>query len=303
MSSRVYGVDTAAYQPTSLAAYHAAGAKYVIVKLTEGLSYFNPKAKYQIKSAHAHHMYVDGYHFAVFGSSVRQAKKEAKFAVKRAKKLGLAKGRWLFCDWETGDGNWVYGGKVASARAIMAFMAVVKKAGYKPGIYSGASLLRNNIDTARIVHKYATCIWVASYATMSPVSTANFGYFPSMDGVAVWQFTSDWKGMSVDANISLIDLHKHTAVHTKSKSDSLGQKKAKNVRRVPAIVYAPVIKNDPNWSINLRDSKGHATSKYIRTNTQWRVIKVGKIKGVKYYCLGTDKQWVPADLLKVVKYK
>ena len=36
MASREYAVDVAAYQPTSMSAYKHAGARQVIVKLTEG---------------------------------------------------------------------------------------------------------------------------------------------------------------------------------------------------------------------------------------------------------------------------
>lgn len=53
--------------------------------------------------------------------------------------------------------------------------------------------------------------------------------------------------------------------------------------------------------IDLRDGNGHATDKYIPTNTRWRVVTVKTIKNQKYYCLGTDKQWVPAKFLQVVK--
>ena len=111
MASREYLVDVSAYQPSSLTNYHNAGAKQVITKITEGTGYFSPVAAAQIRSAHAHHMYVHGYHFATFGRSVSQAKKEAKHSIARAEKLGISKKRYIACDWETGDGNNVYGGK------------------------------------------------------------------------------------------------------------------------------------------------------------------------------------------------
>ena len=91
MTSKQSGVDVAAYQSSSLAKYYNAGAKFVIIKLTEGTGYFNPVASAQIKSAHAHHMYVHGYHFATFGSSVSQAKKEANTVLNVSKDLALVK--------------------------------------------------------------------------------------------------------------------------------------------------------------------------------------------------------------------
>ena len=48
MASRQLGVDVAVYQGTSMTAYHNFGAKFGIVKLSEGTNYINPKAHYQI---------------------------------------------------------------------------------------------------------------------------------------------------------------------------------------------------------------------------------------------------------------
>lgn len=297
MASRQYVVDVAAYQNASLAAYHNAGAKAVFVKLTEGTGYFNPKATAQVRSAHAHHMYVHAYHFATFGSSVRRARDEAKWFIKRAKVLNISKKRYMALDWETGDGNVVSNGKTISTRAIIAFMNEVKKAGYKVMLYSGASLLRNNIDTRSVVSKFGTCLWVASYATMGRIDTPNFGYFPSMNGVAMWQFTDNWRGLNIDGNISLIDLHaeKKSAVHKASKP-----KPAKKVQKIPKIVYVPIINSNPNYHVRLLDSKGHY-QKYIATNTRWKVWNAKIIKGMKCYRIGTDTQWVPAKFTKIIE--
>ena len=301
MASRQLGIDVAVYQGTSMTAYHNAGAKFGIAKLTEGTSYVNPKAHYQIKSLHANHMYVHAYHFATFGYSVSRAKLEGKAFVKRAKAENISKKRFLWLDWESGSGNCVTGGKAASTKAILAFMKVCHDAGYKVGLYSGASLLRNNIDTKQIVKKYGTCIWVASYPT-DLAYTPNFNYFPSMDGVAIWQFCDNWKGMGVDANISLIDLHKDkTTIKSEDIKSATIKKPAPKPEKKTGVVYAPIINHNPSWSIQLMDVNGHYTGKYIKTNSRWKYFDVKTIKGMKCYKLGTDKQWVPAKYLKVVK--
>ena len=294
MASRQYVVDVAAYQNTSLAAYHNAGAKAVFVKLTEGTGYFNPKATAQIRSAHAHNMYVHAYHFATFGSSMTRAREEAKWFIKRAKVLNISKKRYMALDWETGDGNVVSNGKTVSTRAVIAFMNEVKKAGYKVMLYSGASALRNNVDASTIVKKYGACLWVASYATMGRIDTPNFGYFPSMNGVAMWQFTDNWRGLNVDGNVALIDLHaEKKPVLNKDYKPSV-----KPAKKAPKIVYVPVLYGNPNYHVRLLDSKGRY-QKYIATNTRWQVWGVKIIKGMKCYRIGTDKQWVPAKFCKV----
>ncbi|WP_228123095.1 GH25 family lysozyme [Lactobacillus helveticus] len=206
MATRDFAVDVAVYQSTSMNAYKHAGAHQVIIKLTEGTGYFNPKASAQIKSTHANHMYLHAYHFATFGNSVSRAKAEAKFFVNRAKKLNISPKRYLWLDWETGDGNTVINSTDSNTKAILAFMKVCHSAGYKVGLYSGTYVLRQYVDTAKIVKEYGTCLWVASYATMDRIDTPNFDYFPSMEGVAMWQFTDNWYGLGVDGSITLKDL-------------------------------------------------------------------------------------------------
>ncbi|RVU70417.1 lysin [Lactobacillus xujianguonis] len=297
---KIAGVDVSAYQPSSLTKYHNSGAKYVIIKATEGTWYTSPVASAQLKSAHQNHMYVHAYHYANFGSSVSRAKAEAKYFVKFAKKIGISKKRWLWCDWEQ-QGNNVNDGKNASTKAIIAFMSEVKSAGYHAGLYSGASLLRNNINLSAIVKKFGDCVWVASYATMGRIDNPNFGYFPSMDGVAIWQFTDNWRGLNVDGNVMLIDLHESKAsVKPSVKAETKKATQTSSEHKISGTAYAPLIHNDPKWKIRLRDGDGHWTSQYIPTNSKWKVFAEKTIKGEKCYKLGTDKQWASAKYLKLL---
>lgn len=294
MTSREYAVDVAVYQSTSMSAYKHAGARQVIVKLTEGIGYFNPKAGAQIKSTHANRMYLHAYHFATFGNSVSRAKAEAKFFVDRAKKLNISKKRYLWLDWEAGDGNVVINSVYSNTEAILAFMKVCHDAGYKVGLYSGVSILRNNVDASTIVKKYGTCLWIASYATTGRIDNPNFNYFPSIDGAAMWQFTDNWCGLNVDGNVTLIDLNaeKVSAVHKSKLAE-------KPVKKVPKIVYVPVLYGDPKYHVRLLDSKGRY-QKYIATDTKWQVWAEKTIRGMKCYKIGTDTQFVPAKYTKII---
>lgn len=205
-TKRSYGVDVSSFQGTDLSKYATLGAKYAFVKVSEGLDYRNPKAQAQIKSAKDNGMMVGGYHYARFSANSGIAVQEGHYAVSSAVAVGLPKGSYLACDWETGSGNVTNQGYEASADAILAFLDAIVAAGYKPLVYSGKSLLTNNVNVKKITAKYGTCLWVASYKTMNRQDTADFGWFPSMDNVAIWQFSSNWYGLSVDANITLIDL-------------------------------------------------------------------------------------------------
>ena len=208
VKSRSYGTDVSSYNNSDLSNIAKSGAKFAIVKVSEGLDYRNPKAQAQINSAKANNMLVMGYHYARFSGNSNTAVKEGNYAVNSATEVGLLKGSYLACDWETGSGNVTNQGYEVSANAILAFLDVVAGAGYKPLLYSGKSLLTNNVDVKKITDKYGTCLWVAGYPLASgvPASEPDFGYFPSMDGVAIWQFTDNWRNLKVDGNISLIDL-------------------------------------------------------------------------------------------------
>ena len=64
---------------------------------------------------------------------------------------------------------------------------------------------------------FGTCLWVASYKVSGRQDYADFNYFPSMDGVAIWQFTDNYKGYNVDGNIAVVDL-KANSISSKAKS-------------------------------------------------------------------------------------
>lgn len=213
VAKRSYGVDVSSFQGTDLAKYANLGAKYAFVKVSEGLDYRNPKAQAQIKSVKDNGMMVSGYHYARFSANSDVAVQEGHYAVNSAVAVGLPKGSYLACDWETGSGNVTNQGYEAGANAVLAFLDVIVAAGYKPLLYSGAFLLKNNVNTKKILAKYPNSLWVAAYPLGNGVSASepNFGYFPSMDGVAIWQFTDNWRGLKVDGNISLIDLKSDTS--------------------------------------------------------------------------------------------
>lgn len=196
-------VDVAKYQSNSLRTYKNAGAKSAIVQVSVAKSIVAPKARAQVKSAKANNMLVAGYFYACFGNSVSEAEAESLFAVKQAEAAGIPAGSFLGVDWESQDNN-TSNGPRSNTSAILAAMDVIKKAGYKPLLYSSASLMRTKIDTARVIDEYGTCLWVASYPYSGATYSPDFRYFPSMKGVAIWQFTDNWKGLSVDGNVGFI---------------------------------------------------------------------------------------------------
>lgn len=205
MKAKTYIVDVASYQPENLAGYAAAGAAGAIVKVSQGTGYRNPKGWGQVASAKANHMEPAGYFYATFSNSQSLAVLESQYAIASARAMGVPDGACLATDWESGSGNTVNGSRWANTQAVIASMNTIKQSGYKPLLYSGAYVLRSSVDTGAILKQFPNSLWVASYPTMKPVNYADMGYFPSMDGVAIWQFTDNWKGLSVDGSIALLD--------------------------------------------------------------------------------------------------
>nr|WP_245328703.1 GH25 family lysozyme [Lactobacillus colini] len=307
VATRSYGVDVSSFQSTDLSKNAQAGAQFAIVKVSEGTSYRNPNAKGQIASALANNMMPMAYHFATFGANSSAAVAEANYAISSAQAFGLPKGSYIAIDWETGDGNNVNGGKDASANAILAFMNKINAAGYQPLLYSGAYLLRSNINTNTILAKYPNSLWVASYATTGRIDTPDFNYFPSMNGVAIWQFTDNWRGLYVDGNISLLPLSFNTASSqapasnsssssssssksssststTKTSTDNTNQDKT-TIRTPKTIMFKSRIYN----------KSGQYIGKYYSAYTPITVIGGSvEINGKLYYQIG-DNQYVKVN--------
>lgn len=218
LPSKSYLTDVSEFQGPDVAYPYSKGT---IVKLMQynypGYNYAQAKA--QIASSKAHGLMTMGYFYATFSNNSARAKTEAEFACKKAVELGLPKGTYLAVDWENGSGNNIYCGVSSSTLAILAAMAMIKSNGYVPLFYSGASAMRNQVDHRSIVKAYGNCLWVASYPTMAAVNSANMAYFPSIDGVAIWQFTDNYRGLHVDGNINVLPLKTGNGNTTSKKGD------------------------------------------------------------------------------------
>ena len=256
-----YGVDVASYQAITV---NYTGAKFAFVKLTEGTEYTNPKAEAQIKSAKAHGLMVMGYFYANHSASVSKAKAEAKYAVSKAKAYGIPAGSYLADDWEQGSGNSVNGGASANTDAVIAAMQVIKEAGYKPLIYSGAYNLRNHLSVARIVKSFGSCLWVASYKVSGRQDYADFNYFPSMDGVAIWQFTDNYRGLGVDGNICVVDLR----VSSHSSTDKTTNKPAESLSQHPVV----------KWNVGAVAVVANSKGAYVYTSSKLDKKESSKLK-------------------------
>ena len=115
---RSYGVDVANYQSSNV---NYSGAKFAIVKLTEGTGYINSKAKAQVNSAKAHGLLVNGL-FLCLHTQIRfqELRQKLSSLFQRLKLMESPEGSYIADDWETGDGNQINGSSSSNTDAILA---------------------------------------------------------------------------------------------------------------------------------------------------------------------------------------
>ncbi len=200
------GVDVSSWQGTNLTQQAKSGAKFAVVKVSESTNYQNPHAQGQINNAEQNNMMPMGYHYAHFGADSNKAVQEGNYAVNSAQQAGLPQGSYLAADWEQDAHNNTNGGREASANAITSFMDTVHNGGYNPMLYSSEWLLKAKVDTNKVTQKYPNSLWVASYKTMGRQDQPDYNYFPSMNNVAIWQYTQNWRGQNVDGNVNVLPL-------------------------------------------------------------------------------------------------
>ncbi len=214
------GVDVSSWQGTNLDQQAKSGAQFAVVKVSEGTNYQNPRAQGQIQSAEQNNMMTMGYHYTHFGSNSNQAVQEGNYAVNSAQQAGLPQGSYLATDWEQDANNNTNGSVEANTNAITSFMDTVHDGGYNPMLYSSEWLLKNKVDTNKISEKYPNALWVAKYKTNGREDNPDFNYFPSMDNVAIWQYTQNWRGQNVDGNVNVVPLSNKTNTNNNTSNNA-----------------------------------------------------------------------------------
>lgn len=91
-------------------------------------------------------------------------------------------------DYESGAS----GDKEANTQNVLYGMRMIKNAGFTPMIYSYKYYLNDYLNVSEILAEFPNSVYIAGYQTGSSV-WPNYNYFPSMNGVAIWQY-SDYNG-------------------------------------------------------------------------------------------------------------
>lgn len=179
------------------------GTQNTIIKISESTSYLNPCRHAQVEQSNP----IGFYHFAWFGGDVAEAEREARYFLDNVPQ----KVKYLCLDYE----DHASGDKQGNTDACIRFMEILKENGYKPIYYSYKPFTLNNIYYEQILAKFPNSLWIAGYGLND--GTADFDYFPSMDGIRWWQYSSN----PFDKNIVLLDDSEEDILISKNTSKSL----------------------------------------------------------------------------------
>ena len=310
-TSREQGVDWSKYNGNS-GTFGYSTDKFVLSQAGGFYGGTNiPQATYasQVKSARQAGKRVHTYLWDGVGGNMTNAKAMMAYYLPR---IRTPKGSIVALDYEDGASNSV----TANTNVILAQMALIKDAGYTPMLYSGKAYLNAHVNTSAIVKAYGSCLWLAEYPDYLVRTSPDYNYFPSMDGVAIFQFTSTYKAGGLDGNVDLTGI-------TKSGYTTASKAKAQaNVKKAQADKKATfnAVKYDqrgvfyPNRTLAVRytDSdkvsqaatyyKGESVTynaviiehdyvwaRYTRSNGLYGFIKLGVTNGHDYGKRVTDR--------------
>jgi LysM repeat protein len=109
------------------------------------------------------------------------------------------KGSIVALDYESGASA----DKQANTNAILHGMRMIKAAGYTPMYYSYKPYTAANVYADQIIREFPNSLWMAAYPNYAVTPMPNYNVFPSMDGVAIYQFTSTYIAGGLDGNVDL----------------------------------------------------------------------------------------------------
>lgn len=222
-TSRDQGVDWSKFQSNS-GVFGYSTDKFVFSQVGGFYGGTNiPQTTYasQVASAQQAGKRVHTYLWDGVGGNMTNAKAMMAYYLPRVR---TPKGSIVALDYEDGASNSV----TANTNVILAQMKLIKDAGYTPVLYSGKAYLNAHVNVSLILKACGSCLWVPEYPDYLVRTRPDYNWFPSMDGVAIFQFTSMYKAGGLDGNVDLTGI-------TKSGYTTASKKQAQvNVRHAQA---------------------------------------------------------------------
>ncbi len=198
---REKGTDTSKYQD-AYAQKAQASDTFSIAQIggsVHGVLYDQWTYKSQVSTGIAMGLRMHTYIWMETGNSIPQTAAMLNYHIP---KIQTPKGSIVALDYEQGASDDVQG----NTDAVLYGMRRLRDAGYTPMLYSGKYFIADHLQLNRILAEFPNSIWVASYPTMAITLEPAWEYFPSMDGVAIWQFTSMARANGLDYNVDLLGI-------------------------------------------------------------------------------------------------
>ncbi|MDT2437293.1 LysM peptidoglycan-binding domain-containing protein [Enterococcus avium] len=114
-------------------------------------------------------------------------------------KIQTPKGSIVALDFEHGASS----NKQANTETILYGMRRIKAAGYTPMYYSYKPFTLQYVNYQQILAEFPNSLWMAAYPNYNVTPKPVWSVFPSMEGVAIYQFTSTYVAGGLDGNIDL----------------------------------------------------------------------------------------------------
>lgn len=201
------------------------------------------------------------------------------------------KGSIVALDYESGASA----DKQANTNAILHGMRMIKAAGYTPMYYSGKPYTVANVYVDQIIREFPNSLWMAAYPDYNVTPVPNYNVFPSMDGVAIYQFTSTYIAGGLDGNVDLTGI-----------TDNGYTKNNKPETQTPAINQGQQADNTPKSDIAVGNqvkvkfgANTWATGEAIPNWVKGRTYSVAQVSGNRVLLAGINS-WINKSDVEII---
>lgn len=200
-ASRAQGTDLSRYQGYTAVKGQASDEFSIsqIGGINQGGIYTQATYQSQVATGIAQGLRMHTYIWYQVGGDKQAAKQCMDYFLPR---IQTPKGSIIALDYEDGASC----DQSANTDAILYGMNRIKQAGYTPIYYSYKPYTLAHVDYKRILAAYPNSLWIAAYKDYAVTTSPDYAYFPSLDGIAEWQFTSMYKAGGLDGNVDLLGI-------------------------------------------------------------------------------------------------
>lgn len=292
-ASRAQGTDLSRYQGYT-AVKGQASDEFAISQIgginTSGI-YTQATYQSQVATGIAQGLRMHTYIWYQVGSDMSKAKQCMDYFLPR---IQTPKNSIVALDYEDGASC----NRSANTDAIIYGMRRIKQSGYTPIYYSYKPYTLSHVDYKRILAEFPNSLWIAAYKDYAVTTSPDYAYFPSLDGVAEWQFTSMYKAGGLDGNVDLLGITQNgyrNGVATKPVSKPSAVKQGIKADNTPKTD----IKAGYTVKVNFSASKW-ASGQYIPSWVHGKAYRVQQASGDKVLLAGI-MSWISCNDVEILQ--